>query len=360
MDKLGIRSILTNHPKQSSEILDYETITTSLCNLGLPCICDDSILGLKMITYYITLDNKKDISKLKKLTQAIIITLGHELTLTVIADPYHDFTITMYLDNNNIAYFDYYNPNTFCINNNPCACLGALSSNNDQRTYWNPNTNPHLLIAGATGSGKSVCLNTIICSLMANISRTSKIEFYFIDPKRVELSMYEKMCTTKKIVYDVDKALLLLNDMVDLIQKRYKYLQDSKIKDIKQCSNMSHVFIVIDELADLMLVSKYECESYLVRIAQLGRACGVHLIIATQRPSVNVITGLIKANILTRIALQSASVHDSLTIIDHKGAEQLHGAGDAIYYYGRNNEKHFQVSYISNKDIQSIVDYFTL
>jgi S-DNA-T family DNA segregation ATPase FtsK/SpoIIIE len=214
---------------------------------------------------------------------------------------------------------------------------------------------PHILIAGTTGSGKSVSLNSIICSILKSCDHI-KPNFVMIDTKIVELSMYKNLPNCQ-IATNVEDALELLEDVDIEIDARYRVMERNNEKIIPDY--MSRKIVIIEELADLMLTSKKVVEKYIVRIAQLGRACGVHLIVATQRPTVNVITGLIKANIGCRLALRTTSSIDSRVILDEIGAEDLNGAGDCLLKLpNKNNVLHIQCPYISDDDIKNVIDDF--
>jgi S-DNA-T family DNA segregation ATPase FtsK/SpoIIIE len=198
---------------------------------------------------------------------------------------------------------------------------------------------PHLLIAGATGSGKSVCVNAIICSLLMRATPT-EVKLILIDPKRVEMAQYKGIPhLLAEVIVDNDKAVNALKWTVGTMEGRYHEFAQRGVRNIGGYNDalkpgeprMPYVVIVIDELADLMMVSAYEVEATITRIAQLARATGIHLVVATQRPSVQVITGLIKANIPSRIAFAMTSGVDSRTILDTVGAEDLLGRGDMLY-----------------------------
>ena len=207
---------------------------------------------------------------------------------------------------------------------------------------------PHLLIAGATGSGKSVCVNTIIMSLIYKAS-PEDVKLIMIDPKVVELSVYNGIPHLFiPVVTDPKKAAGALNWAVAEMTKRYQQFATQGVRDLKgynqkiesipeeqrteEMKKMPQIVIIVDELADLMMVAPGEVEDAVCRLAQLARAAGIHLILATQRPSVNVITGLIKANMPSRIAFKASSGVDSRTILDMNGAEKLLGKGDMLFY----------------------------
>jgi len=225
---------------------------------------------------------------------------------------------------------------------------------------------PHVLIAGATGSGKSVCINSIITSLIFK-SSPDEVRFIMIDPKMVELSQYNAIPHLLiPVVTDPKKAAYALNWGLKEMTERYMLFKDSGVRDIEGYNELieksgekklPRIVIVIDELADLMITSPKEVENAICRIAQLARACGIHLIIATQRPSVDVITGLIKANIPSRIAFAVASNTDSRTILDTGGAEKLLGKGDMLYYpVGQSKPTRVQCTYVSDHEINAIID----
>lgn len=223
---------------------------------------------------------------------------------------------------------------------------------------------PHMLIAGQTGSGKSVCINAIISSLIA--SKTPKeLNLILIDPKVVELMPYENIPHLLfPIITETQKAKESLDYAIKEMEARYQKLSDLGVRNIESYnskvskeSQMPYIVIVIDEFADLMYTSKKEIEIQIIRLAQKARAIGIHLILATQRPSVNVITGILKANIPTRIAFQVASQIDSRTILDCMGAEKLKGKGDLLLKgTGSESEiRNYQGVYISDSEIKCII-----
>ena len=221
---------------------------------------------------------------------------------------------------------------------------------------------PHLLIAGATGSGKSVCVNTIITSLLYK-SSPEEVKLLLIDPKVVELAHYNGIPhLLSPVVTDPKKASNALNWAVNEMNKRYQLFAENGVKDIagynRKCEEKMHkIVIIIDELADLMMACGNEVEDYICRLAQMARAAGMHLIIATQRPSVDVITGIIKANIPSRIAFAVSSQTDSRTILDMGGAEKLLGKGDMLYYpLGAAKPVRIQGAFISEEESEKVID----
>lgn len=226
---------------------------------------------------------------------------------------------------------------------------------------------PHLLIAGATGSGKSVCINSIITSIMYK-ANPNEVKLILIDPKVVELSVYNGIPhLDTPVVTKAKKAAGALSWAVTEMMKRYDMFSEAKVRDIKGYNEyikdkgypqMPQIVIIIDELADLMMVAPNEVEDSICRLAQLARAAGMHLIIATQRPSVNVITGIIKANIPSRIAFAVSSQIDSRTILDMSGAEKLLGRGDMLYHpYGSNKPQRIQGAFVSDSEVESLVKF---
>ena len=225
---------------------------------------------------------------------------------------------------------------------------------------------PHVLIAGQTGSGKSVCINSIISSILYRAT-PDEVRMILIDPKVVELSIYNDIPhLIAPVVTDPKKAASALNWAVVEMKRRYDEFAKRGVRDIKGYNKalepgekiMPQFVIIIDELADLMMVAPGEVEDSICRLAQLARAAGMHLVIATQRPSVNVITGIIKANIPTRIAFSVASQIDSRTMIDHGGAEKLLGNGDMLFVLnGTNKALRVQGAWISDDEVHAIVSY---
>ena len=225
---------------------------------------------------------------------------------------------------------------------------------------------PHLLIAGATGSGKSVCINSLIMSILFK-AKPDEVKLILVDPKVVELSVYNGLPHLLiPVVTDPRKAANALNWAVSEMTNRYKVFASSSVRDLASYNEkmvkegkekMPQIVIIIDELADLMTVASSEVEEYITRIAQLARACGMHLVIATQRPSVDVITGVIKANIPSRIAFAVSSHIDSRTILDTGGAEKLLGKGDMLYHpMGMPKPVRIQGTFISDDEIKRVVD----
>ena len=227
---------------------------------------------------------------------------------------------------------------------------------------------PHTLIAGATGSGKSVCINTLIISLLYKYS-PDEVKLLMVDPKVVELSVYNGIPHLLiPVVTDPKKAAGALNWAVNEMTRRYKLFADSGARNIDSYNalydkgeieeKLPYIVIIVDELADLMMVCPNDVEDYIGRLAQMARAAGMHLVIATQRPSVDVITGVIKANIPSRISFAVSSQIDSRTILDSGGAEKLLGRGDMLYYpVGESKPLRVQGCFISEEEVEKVVDF---
>jgi S-DNA-T family DNA segregation ATPase FtsK/SpoIIIE len=240
---------------------------------------------------------------------------------------------------------------------------------------------PHLLVAGATGSGKSVGVNALIASFLFNAT-PQEVRFLMVDPKRVELTLYQDIPhLLAPVVTDPKRAAVALKWAVEEMETRYRYLEKAGVRDIREYNErmrkwsqrpldeghmeelqlpgfLPYVVIIIDELADLMMIAKAEVETNIARLAQMARAVGMHLVLATQRPSVNILTGVIKANFPARIAFKVAQINDSRVIIDQKGAESLLGMGDMLFDPGGANKPvRLQGCYISTEEIERLVEF---
>lgn len=237
------------------------------------------------------------------------------------------------------------------------------------------NKTPHLLVAGSTGSGKSVCINSILASILMR-SKPDEVKLVLVDPKKVELSIYNGVPhLLAPVVTDAKKANIALKKIVAEMERRYDVFEESKTKNITSYNKyidkkneslpdnekekrMPYIVVIIDELADLMLVAAKEVEDSIMRITQMARAAGIHLIVATQRPSTDVITGVVKANIPSRISFAVSSGIDSRTILDMTGAEKLLGKGDMLYLpQGENVPQRIQGTFISEEETKAIVDF---
>jgi len=241
--------------------------------------------------------------------------------------------------------------------------------------YCEINKTPHLLVAGSTGSGKSVCINCILASILMR-TKPDEVKLLLVDPKKVELSMYNGVPhLLAPVVTDPKKASVALAKIVSEMERRYDIFEEKGVKNIgtyneyiekknatlpddEKIKKMPYIVVIVDELADLMLVASKEVEDSIMRITQMARAAGIHLIIATQRPSTDVITGVIKANIPSRISFAVSSGIDSRTILDMTGAEKLLGRGDMLFLpSGENTPIRIQGAWITEDEIHRIVDY---
>ena len=237
------------------------------------------------------------------------------------------------------------------------------------------NKTPHLLVAGATGSGKSVCINSILISILMR-TKPEEVKLVLVDPKKVELSMYNGVPhLLAPVVTDPKKANIALKKIVVEMERRYEVFSDSGTKNITSYNNyidkynegrpkeeqknkLPFIVVIIDELADLMLVAAKEVEDSIMRITQMARAAGIHLIVATQRPSTDVITGVVKANIPSRISFAVSSQIDSRTILDQGGAEKLLGKGDMLFLpQGESSPIRVQGTFIDEDEIKRVVDH---
>ena len=223
---------------------------------------------------------------------------------------------------------------------------------------------PHLLIAGSTGSGKSVCINSVVMSLLLS-NRPDRLRMLMVDPKRVELTPFNGIPHLyAPVIVDPEEVLDVLAALLREMFARYKLMEDIGVRNIvgynsKSEEKMPYALLIIDELADLMMTSGFEVEQALVRLAQLGRATGIHLILCTQRPSVKVVTGLLKANIPGRIAFAVASQVDSRVILDGSGADKLLGKGDMLYLSAQSpTSQRIQGTFVADSEFDSVIDFW--
>jgi S-DNA-T family DNA segregation ATPase FtsK/SpoIIIE len=223
---------------------------------------------------------------------------------------------------------------------------------------------PHLLIAGATGTGKSVAINSLFISLLYR-NTPQDVKFIVIDPKRVELNLYNGIPhLLTSVITESEKSVNALKWSVAEMERRYKLLSEAGKRNIIEYNeanelHLPYIVIIVDELADLMSVAQQDVEAAIVRLAQMARAVGIHLVLATQRPSVEIITGLIKANITSRIAFAVASQIDSRTILDSGGAEKLLGNGDMLFTSAEfTKPRRIQGAYLGEKEVKKVVDFF--
>lgn len=304
------------------EIYNKDDLSKWLSANGLPSFCVDLTITPQAILYHFDCKDIKDLPKIKRLLPLLSATL-HE-TITQRETKKGHFCIEIPRKERAYIHFSQLHENLKGKPNGEF--LLGIDETNKELTY-NIDDCPHILVAGATGSGKSIFLN---CLISAFCCYSKNLDLILIDPKQVEFSLFEKSChLIKPIITDTEKACDTLQEICDIMDSRYSTLKGKGLRDNKT-GVFSKIVIVVDELADLMLKYKSEVEPLLVRIAQLGRACDIHLVLATQRPTVNVVTGLLKANIEMRIAFAMASNRDSIVMLDKSGADKLQGKGDCL------------------------------
>lgn len=349
--------LLTATPESSYQPISGTAIANIISAAGLDCRCANTVVAPQLVHYDMNLTDilQYNETKLNKIMKAIGARYHGIATLTSsnIADFGVDISRTerAFINLRSGLYTTDFNNAS-----RSSACIGVDTTNH--AVVVDIANAPHMLIAGTTGSGKSVLLNSLLCSLLYKITPFDG-KLILIDPKMIELGRYKNLphlyCP---IITDSSVAVKMLADLCVEMDERYQEMNRLGVKDISE-TNYPRLYVVIDELADLMLTSKKSVEHSIVRIASKARAAGIHLIIATQRPSVNVVTGLIKANIPCKISLAVSNVHDSMVILDHGGAEKLTGRGDAIIKTGNSIiERRFQALFTPDSDIDNIVSYY--
>lgn len=344
---------LTDAPRVECNMLGGSNTADFFTSIGIPCTLAHETDAPQLVKYHL---NLLDISqynenRIKKAIAAYGAHYGYISTFE--RSNYADFAVCVAKPDRQPLYLkDLMNAPVF----GDYTCVLGIDTDGEYISF-NMADAPHILIAGTTGSGKSVLLNTLLCSNMF-CSVPLSTHLCLIDVKRVELAPYKKSPYTSHFALDSNAAVYWLKYYVTEMENRYKKMESLRIRSLSDRPNLyPRIFIVIDELADLMLQRRKEVEPLIVRIAQLGRAAGIHLIVATQRPSTDVITGLIKANIPTKIALHTANAHDSMTILGHGGAEKLTGKGDAIIKTADSViERRFQTAYTPDADIEYIIE----
>lgn len=315
---------------------------TSVVNSFVSVSSVNVIQSANVTMYGYTLTRLTDINKVSKLEKPLQAVTGHPVIVSLGDNGYH-FTVTVPNTKTSVVPFaSVVSPSPYKI---PCF-VGRDTAN--KPVSFDLAAQPHAIIAGSTGSGKSVLLHDIISGIM--LTRSARdTAFVMVDCKRTELTKYNgNPHLLTPVVTDPLSAVDLLQTMCKVMDNRYLTLETDPR------ATFTSIVIVIDELADLMLQAGKKAEKYLVRIAQLGRACNIHLLLATQRPSRQVITGLLSANIPCKIALRVTSVTDSILILGHKGAEKLTGKGDCIVKTVTGTEQRTQAAYITDKEIQQI------
>jgi len=351
--------ILTASPKTDYQPISGTTIAALISASGIGCQCVNVAVAPQLVHYDMNLTNilEYNETKLSKVIKAI--GARHHSAATFASSKIADFGIDIARNERSDVYLrtGIYTESFNNASRNSAA-IGVDTSGNN--VILDIATAPHVLIAGTTGSGKSVLLNSLIVSLLYKATPATA-QFIMIDPKQVELSNYSRLPHLyKPIVTDANNAVSTLADVCAEMYRRYSLLAEQGYKQLADAPHLfPRLYIVIDELADLMLTSKRAVETSIVRIAQLGRAAGIHLIVATQRPTVNVVTGLIKANIPCKIALAVSNITDSMTILNHGGAEKLTGRGDAIIKTADSIiERRFQTYFTPDHDINAVIDHY--
>ena len=339
---------------------------------GVPAKVQGVVVGPAVTRYELEMPQGVSVSKIKNRVDDIALSLAAEGAIRIEAPVPGKSVVGIEVPNSSIATIslkDVLISKEFTQNSNPLTfALGKDITG--QTICCNMQKLTHLLVAGSTGSGKSVCLNSIILSILYKAS-PEDVRIILIDPKRVEFSTYEGIphLVVPQIIADTQKAISALNWAVNEMERRFDVLGRARVREINEYNQtpdvlsgkvkkMPFIVIIVDELNDLMMTGKKEVEDKVTRLAQKARAAGIHLILATQRPSVDVITGVIKANFPSRISFAVTSAVDSMTILDRVGAEKLLGKGDMLYFpNGAKDPFRVQGCFVSGPEINKIVDY---
>ena len=348
---------LSPSPPDNSRIFTEEYIEHFFSSGGIACSCVGACVAPQVVRYDIVANDIFSVTQTKLKKIATAFAMREHVSAVIDASIDGDFSLVVARSERAPLYLYNAPGEDFFADALPYTCVLGRDTNAAPVTL-NVADAPHVLIAGTTGSGKSVLLNTMITSLLATTSKEQG-QFIMIDPKQVELTQFSKSRSLyKPIITDVKNAVVTMESLCGEMDRRYKKLSFWRYKQLSDAPRQlfPRIFVVIDELADLMLTSKKSVEKSIIRIAQLGRACGIHLIIATQRPTTNIVTGLIKANIPTKIALSVPNISDSVTILNHGGAEKLLGRGDAMIKLPDTVEtKRFQAAFTPDDDIKRVV-----
>ena len=339
---------------EPGEIIDPDHIAQTLAQIGLPCTPAGHTSGAQIATYHYNLHDLRDHSKAARAVKALSAALHTPCAL--IPSGRAHIAVQVARAAQELVTLRQTVQHLRTDRTPTTAALGLDDAG--KPVIIDIATMPHMLIAGATGSGKSVALNTILCSMLYS-GTPAGLQFVMIDPKQVELSAYAGLPhLASPIITSAGEAVKTLQSVNAAMDARYKAMARKRTKSGAE-AGYPNMIIVIDELADLMLTSKKAVEESIIRIAQLGRAAGIHLLIATQKPVVSVVTGLIQGNIPCKLALQTASTSDSVRILGHKGAETLLGRGDAwLKLPDRVQETRIQCAYTSESDVAAIVNYW--
>lgn len=312
-----------------------EIFASQFGQLGLKVNFVREEIGTQIATYFFNLENCADYDRnyIKKCLEKM--SAYNQLQLTFVPTFLSHFAISMPLAQRQ----------TLWLSSIPHGCIGKETSGTPFKLDFKKDV-VHALVAGSTGTGKSVFLNTLISSLYLE-ENNEQFMLYLIDPKRVSFQHFNGLVNVK-LITDTNEAIYCFDKLLGIMEERYQqYEQGTRY--------FMPIYVIIDELADLMLDSRYACEESLVRLAQKSRQANIHLILCTQRPTVNVVSGLIKAQCDTRICFKMSSMRDSITVLDHKGAEDLLGYGDCIIKLPKQPlEKRVQIAYISENGLSQI------
>lgn len=300
--------------------------------LGLNVLFVREEIGTQVATYYYNLENCSDYDKnfIKKCLEKMSV--YNQMPITFVPTFLSHFAVSIPLAQRQ----------TLWLTSLPRGYVGK-ETNGALFKFDFKKEVVHMLVAGSTGTGKSVFLNSLISSLYLE-ENNEPFMLYLIDPKRVSFQHFKGLVNVK-LITDTNEAVYCFDKLIGIMEERYQEMEQGK-KDFMP------IYVIVDELADLMLESKYTCEESLVRLAQKSRQANIHLILCTQRPTINVVSGLIKAQCDTRVCFKMSSIRDSITILDHKGAEQLLGYGDCLIKTARQPiEKRVQIAYISEDNL---------
>ena len=316
--------------------------------LGFRVVCVDEIKSPQVITYYFNCLNIADFSKARVERLLEKISAYNHIKFGYVETTKSHFATTHAIAQRQPLFLSsfQFKPNYDKI------VLPIGKDLNNNVVELDLDKIPHILIAGTTGSGKSVLINTLISSLYITTPK-ELFDLILIDPKKVELGRF-KVLPNVRFIDETNEAVAVLSELVDEMEMRYNIMEEKGVKNGKGLFKTK--IVVIDELADLMLSSRYEVEESIVRLAQKSRACNIHLIVATQRPTINIVSGLIKANLPCKICLKVASVRDSVVVLDKGGAEKLLGFGDCLIKLPYQvEETRCQVAYISDERIDDVI-----
>lgn len=330
------------------EIFDGESIAQNLNALGVSAVFVKAVTNCTTTKYHFNLQDIRDLSKLKKATK-LLSAFSHIEIKNCNSDIAHFCLVIA----NKERYYPVYNQTWWNIENRKTSAIAFGFDENMEILVREIEKLPHILVSGATNSGKSVFLNNIILNIHNHKDPTRLV---LIDPKEVEFCKYENSNRlVLPIATSVSEAIVALKALCEEMDRRYSQLRKCGLKN-NDTGKFEKIVCIVDELADLMLTSKKAVENYIVRLAQKGRTCGIHLVLATQRPTVNVVTGLIKANIPCRVAFVSSSMRDSMVMLDYKGAEQLLGNGDCLVKLpDQLIPIRIQTPFVSQQDIDAVL-----